>query len=509
MAIRIFNTLTLKKEDFVPLVAGEVKMYVCGPTVYNLVHIGNMRGAIFFNSVRRFFETKGYKVTFVYNFTDVDDKIIDKAKQEKVKSSAIAEKYIAEFQKDFERLNLKKHDVNPRVTDHISEIVQTIEQIIEHGKAYVTDDGEVLCSIEKISGYGKLSHKNIEDLIAGARVEIGEKKKNPLDFALWKPAKPGEPKWPSPWGDGRPGWHIECSAMASKYLGDTFDIHGGGIDLIFPHHENEIAQSEAAHGGTPFVRYWMHNNFINMGKEKMSKSLGNITLARTFLDQYNAEILKFWFLQSHYRSTVEMSEPVINNAIHGLARIYSALCQAFTWKSRCEKAGLATLGEVNIPFRVETLKKLSTSKAFVPLAESLAVLPERVEKAFEDDFSTPEALAALFDSVRTFNAILRPGIKPSAGLLTACLLFIACVQDVGSLMALFLEEPHKFLVSLDNMLLGQKGLNRETIQEKVDARTMARQQKDFQKADIFREELAQLGISLQDGPDGTEWEVKK
>jgi len=509
MAIQIYNTLASLKEPFVPLTPGEVKMYVCGPTVYNLVHIGNMRGPIFFNAVRNFLKKKGFKVTYVYNYTDVDDRIIETANKERVDSKVISERYIREFEKDYARLGLDPHDVNPKVTEHIPEIIETIEKIIEHGAGYVTDDGEVLCSIEKIKGYGKLSHKNIDELIAGARVEIGAKKKNPLDFTLWKPAKPGEPKWPSPWGDGRPGWHIECSAMASKYLGETFDIHGGGIDLIFPHHENEIAQSESANQ-KPFVRYWMHNNFINMGKEKMSKSLGNITLARVFLDQFNAEILKYWFLQSHYRSPVEMTEATIHHAIQGLARIYSALAQAYIWKSRCEKAGLATLGGVDMPFRLETQRKLAAAnKQYSQFVECVTSLPGRVDKAFEDDFNTPEVISAVFDAVRAFNAILKPGLRPSAELLTASLLFIANIQDIGALMSLFLEEPRSFLVSLDDMLLAKKGVSRDSVQKKVDERSEARLKKDFQKSDQIRGELAQLDILVRDGPDGTEWEVKK
>lgn len=494
--MKIYNTLTQKKEDFKPIKVGEVGIYLCGPTVYNLVHVGNFRGPIFFNFVRNYFQKiLNYKVTFVYNYTDVDDKIINQAKEEKVSALDIANKYITEFEKDFKAVGLTKADYNPRVTEHIKEIISLIEDIVSNGAAYVVD-GEVFCSIEKIKDYGKLSGKNIEDLVAGARVEIGEKKKNPLDFSLWKPAKPGEPFWESPWGNGRPGWHIECSAMAKKILGDTFDIHGGGIDLIFPHHENEIAQSESGNG-KPFVNYWMHNNFINMGKDKMSKSIGNIFTARKFTEKFNGEILKFLILSAHYRSPADFSENVIHHSISGLARVYSALAQAEKIIVQCQNVGLKYQSEMG---------KVLDSNGF---GERLKNFWTNVRAAAEDDFNTPEIMAEIFNLVRSFNSLLKPGMKPTQELLNSAQKFKETVVNVGVLFALFEKPPVRFLVELDDMLLIEKNIKRTDVQTKVDARSNAKAAKDFIKADQLRAELTQMGIELRDGPGGTEWEVKK
>jgi cysteinyl-tRNA synthetase len=494
MTMKIYNTLTQQKEDFAPLEPGHVRMYVCGPTVYNLLHVGNFRGPIFFNFVRNYFEHTNHKVTFVYNYTDVDDKIIEAANAAKMTPFELADKYVTEFEKDFKAVGLKPATHNPRVTTHIKEIIEMIEKIVRHGAGYVVG-GEVYCSIEKIKDYGKLSHKNIDDLIAGARVEIGEKKKNPLDFSLWKPAKPGEPYWDSPWGKGRPGWHIECSAMAKKYLGDTFDIHGGGIDLIFPHHENEIAQSEAANN-KPFVRVWMHNNFINMGKDKMSKSLGNIFTARKFLEHFNGEILKFLILSAHYRTPSDFGANVISHAIHGLARVYSSMAQAETLLTKCEAAG----------FKAEPKGNVLDPKGF---GERVSKIWPCVNAACADDFNTPEVVAELFNLVRSFNNLLKPNLKPSQELANSCGKYLALIKEVGSLLALFHEPPCSFLVDLDDILLRDKKLERPAIQARVDERWKARLAKDFKKSDEIRNELAGLGIEVRDSSEGTEWEVKK
>jgi cysteinyl-tRNA synthetase len=497
MNLRIYNTLTQEKELFTSIEPAHVKIYLCGPTVYNLVHVGNFRGPIFFNFVRHYFEHLGFKVTFVYNYTDVDDKIIKAANEQKITAFELADRYVAEFEKDFKSVGLTPATINPRVTTHMREIIEMIEKIVRHGNAYEVE-GEVFCSIETVKSYGKLSHKNIDDLVAGARVEIGEKKKNPLDFSLWKPAKPGEPFWESPWGKGRPGWHIECSAMARKYLGDTFDIHGGGIDLIFPHHENEIAQSESSNSAT-FVRYWMHNNFINMGKEKMSKSLGNIFTARNFIEHYNGEILKFLMLSSHYRSASDFSLDAVSHATSGLARVYSSLAQAKLWLSRCESAGIKTL----------------------TLTEDLVVIDQgdfkgrlsdfwvQIKKFGDDDFNTPEIFAEVFSLVRAFNGIIRPGLKVSQELSNSCQRFLNVIIEVGKLMALFQNEPEAYLKELDDMLLREKKINREDVQNKVDQRTAARVAKNFSESDRLRNELTASGIELRDNQEGTEWEVKK
>lgn len=492
--MKIYNTLTQQKEEFKSIDPDHVKIYLCGPTVYDLVHVGNMRGPIVFNYVVNYFKYKGKKVTFVYNYTDVDDRIIAKSVTEKISAIAVADRYIAEFEKDFAAIGLDtfKGDplvkrINPRVTETIPEIIELIEDIIKNGAAYVVD-GEVFCAIEKIKDYGKLSHKNIEELVAGARVQIGEKKKNPLDFSLWKPAKPGEISWPSPWGTGRPGWHIECSAMSKKYLGETFDIHGGGIDLIFPHHENEIAQSESGNH-KHFANYWMHNNFINMGKDKMSKSLGNVFTARNFVEKYNGEILKFQFLSAHYRSPSDFTATVINHSISGLGRIYSALARA----------------DKNL--------QVCLAAAIKPEIESLNAITKdfwkKVEAASEDDFNSPEVIAEVFNQVRQYNNFLKPNMKASQQLANNSLLLKTLVQGVGKLMGLFNHSATEFLAQLDDMLLKEKNLQREAIQKRVDYRMNARKQKDFKISDAIRDELIQLGIELRDSVESTEWEVKK
>lgn len=485
MPIRIFNTQTHQKEDFVPLHAGEVRMYVCGPTVYDYLHVGNFRGAIFFNLVRNWLEHKGLKVTYVYNYTDVDDKIINRAKQEGVDSAEIAERYIREFQKDYNALKLRAHSRNPRVTEFMSEIIEFVQELIKNGKGYVVDQ-EVYYNVHAFSSYGKLSNKNLEDLEAGYRVDVDERKKHPADFALWKAAKPGEPSWPSPWGPGRPGWHIECSTMARTILGDTIDIHGGGLDLVFPHHENEVAQSEGC-TGKPFVRYWMHNNMINFGDQKMSKSLGNIRTARSFLEQYNAEILKFMMLSSHYRSTTDFSEEQIQRTIAGLARIYSTMAHA------------------------ETLAQARTELAPPPekFAQAINEADAGIERALDDDFNTPEVIARIYEVVRLYNNLARTPGKVTPDKRAAAEVFRHWLKNQGSLMALFQENPAEYLRILDDMLLKGKGLERGAIDQLVSARSRARAEKNWAESDRLRDELAAKGIAVQDSPDGTTWEVAK
>lgn len=489
MALKIYNTLTHQKEPFVPLKAGEVKMYVCGPTVYDFLHVGNFRGPIFFNLVRNWLERLGYKVTFAYNYTDVDDKIINRALAEGVDSSEIAEKYITEFRKDFDALNLRPHSMNPRVTETMGPIIDMVRELVARGKAYVAADGEVLYSVRSFDGYGKLSNKNLDDLQAGARVEVDKKKRDPMDFSLWKPAKPGEPKWPSPWCDGRPGWHIECSAMVKSLLGESIDIHGGGADLIFPHHENEIAQSEGANG-RPFVKYWMHNNMLTLGDKKMSKSLGNIMKTRQFLEEYNGEILKFMMLSVHYRSLSDFSEQGVEHAVAGLARFYSALNLAA--KTIESGSGVAPAPQ--------------PSKSFAQALESAA---KAIEDALNDDFNTPEMFAAMYNVVRSFNAQVRLGAKVTADVLKTALAFRDWLMKQGELLSLFQEPPAEFLRLLDDMLLTQKGLERMKIDQLVLERNAVRTAKDFKKSDELRDQLIAMGIALQDTAQGTFWEVAK
>ena len=484
MSLVVYNSLTRTKEIFKSLVPGQVKMYCCGPTVYDLVHVGNFRGAIFYNFVRNWLEYLGYKTTFVYNYTDVDDKIIRKANDEKVTSEAIAARYIEEFEKDFSTLGLRKPDFNPRVTQHIDSIIDIIKVLIEKKIAYVVD-GEVLYSIAAFPEYGKLSGHNPEELIAGSRVEIDQRKQSPLDFALWKPSKPGEPSWPSPWGLGRPGWHIECSAMVRSILGDEIDIHGGGSDLIFPHHENEIAQSEGC-TGHPLARYWIHNNMFTFSGQKMSKSLGNIWRAREFLEEYNAEIYKYMVLSVHYRSLSEFSETIAELAIRALARIYSSL-------------NLATV------LLNESGEEAANPEFALKLEKSWKV----IEEALNDDFGTPEAFAQIFELVRDFNNQFRRSMKLNPKMRGAARQYLDFIKRFGSLVALFQYEPAQFLMDLDDRLLEKKNLKREDIDKMVLERQKIREAKDFIKADELRAELSALGIQVSDTPQGSFWEVQK
>lgn len=490
MALQIYNTLSQKKELFTPLEEGEVKMYVCGPTVYGPLHIGNFRGPVFFNLVRNWLENLGYKVDYAYNFTDVDDKIIDRANQDGVNAREIAERYIRAFQEDFAALKLRPHTYNPKVTDSMGAIVDMVAELVAKGKAYVVE-GEVLYSVKEFDGYGKLSHKNIDDLQAGARVEVDRKKNNPMDFALWKPAKPGEPKWPAPWSEGRPGWHIECSAMIRTIFGDSIDIHGGGMDLIFPHHENEIAQSEGC-SGKAFVKYWMHNNMLTFGDKKMSKSLGNIKTTRAFLEEYNAEIMKYMMLSVHYRSVSDFSDQAIDFAVSGLARIYSALNVA----TRVIDAG----GDI------QGVAAGTVSKS---LNQALREAEEATCRALNDDFNTPEMFAALYTLIRAFNSQVRLGQRITPDLVATARAFRDWVLAKGRLLALFQEPPSEYLRLLDDMLLKKKGLERNLIDELVLRRSEARVAKDFKRSDELRDELAAMGISIQDTPQGTSWEVAK
>ena len=484
MSLKIYNTLTRQKTLFTPIKAGQVSMYVCGPTVYDFLHIGNFRGAIFFNLVRNWLEHLGYKVHYVYNYTDIDDKIIKKASEEGLSTKELANKYILEFEKDYQALHLKPHTHNPKATDHISDMISTIQILIDHNKAYVAESGEVFYAIDAFVGYGQLSGKNIEQLQAGARVEVSEHKRKPLDFALWKPSKDSEPGWDSPWGKGRPGWHIECSVMSCHLLGQTIDIHGGGMDLIFPHHENEIAQSEGAFQ-KPFVRYWMHHNLIQFGEEKMSKSLGNIISTRSFLQEYHPEILKYMILSNHYRSPSVFNDLQIQNALSGLTRIYTALKLA---KQQTQKASSASLDESHKQKWTELLNKAQ----------------DQITKALNDDFNTPEMFAQIFEVVRAFNALSQD--SPSHP--QVCTLFTNFIKKHGALLALFQEDPALFLKQIDDMLLRQKHMKREDIDQLVKERDHARQSKDYQKSDQIRDQLLEKGIQIHDQAGGTVWTVK-
>jgi cysteinyl-tRNA synthetase len=511
VALQIYNTMSGKKEAFVPLQPGQAKMYVCGPTVYDFLHVGNFRGPVFFNLVRNWLEKSGYKVTFVYNYTDVDDRIIERARKDGVPSEEVAGRFIREFEADYSALKLRPHDHNPTVTAHIPAIRDLVASLVEGKRAYARD-GEVFYSVRSFADYGKLSHKNVDDLQAGARVEVDGKKIDPLDFSLWKPAKPGEPKWPSPWGDGRPGWHIECSAMIREILGESIDIHGGGLDLVFPHHENEIAQSEGA-SGKPFVKYWMHNNMVNFGAQKMSKSIGNVRTARNFLGQYNGEILKYLLLSSHYRSIADFSEKQVMGAVAGLARVYSALALANSLVTAGEaaKSGLfAANAEAGAPGGdASAAASASGGKVAAALEKALAEQSAAVASALDDDFNTPAVFAAIYVAVRAFNTQFRRGQKATPDAQAAGRAFTGWVRAHGEPMSLFQEPAEGYLRLLDDMLLGQKQLVREAIAALGAERAAARAAKDWALGDQLRKKLDELGIALQDSPSGTHWEVQK
>lgn len=483
MSLKIYNSQSKQLEDFIPLESGKVKMYVCGPTVYNLLHVGNFRGPVVFNMVRNWLEEVGYKVTYALNFTDVDDKIINRANELGMSPSEISEKYISEYKKDFLDLKLRPHDLNPKVTEYMNSIVDMVKELVEKKKAYQVQ-GDVNYSISEFKEYGKLSGRNPDDLLAGVRIDVDEKKNHPGDFALWKSAKPGEISWPSPWGPGRPGWHIECSAMIRSIFGDQIDIHGGGLDLLFPHHENEMAQSEGC-TGKQFVKYWMHNNLINFGGQKMSKSLGNVVTMREFLGTYNPEIYKWMILSSHYRSVSDFSDQAIERSVSGLARVYSALAVAETYL-----AGVENVGEDKF-------------KAVVDEAW------EKVSLALNHDFGTPDAFAAMFELVRQFNSQVRRGLKVNPSIQAKAYYFKQFFVRFGKVLSLFQEPPHEFLIKLDDMLLDKMNMQRSEVDALVNERSKVRAEKNFARSDELREKLTSMGISVSDTTEGSFWEVTK
>ncbi|MEE2670208.1 MAG: cysteine--tRNA ligase [Bdellovibrionota bacterium] len=480
----IYNTLSGKKEEFKSIIPNQVKMYLCGPTVYDFLHIGNFRGAIVFNLIRNWLEFQGNKVTMVYNYTDVDDKIIKRANDEGVECSDVTERFIKEFEKDFHMLGLRPHDHNPRVTEHMTDIIEMIEGIVRNQKGYVVD-GEVFFDTQAQEGYGKLSKKKLDELEAGHRVDVDGRKKHPSDFVLWKPSKPGEPSWDSPWGKGRPGWHIECSAMVKSILGETIDIHGGGIDLIFPHHENEIAQSEGCNC-TNYCNYWVHNEFINFGAEKMSKSLGNVITARNFMETYHPEILKYLFLSAHYRTQMSITDDKLMQTISALTRIYSAVLLA-----------QQTIDIVEAPAQVD--------KAFEAKLEEL---DKKITESLSDDFNTAEMISFIFEGVRAFNALGFANKGKRNPIHKGCsAAFVEWMKKYGSMSALFNDEPAKILGELDDVLIKMKNIDRAQVEELIAQRTKAREDKDWAKADEMRDKLAAMDIELLDG-QAKGWRVR-
>ncbi len=468
--IEIYNTLTKQKEEFKPIEEGKVSMYVCGPTVYNYIHIGNARPMIVFDTVRRYFMYKGYDVSYVSNFTDVDDKIIKAAIEEGTTSTEISERYIKECKKDMSGMNIMPATKNPKATEEIDGMISMIQTLIDKGYAYVASDGTVYYRTKKFEGYGKLSHKNIEDLEGGHRdikVTGAEQKEDELDFVLWKPKKEGEPFWTSPWCDGRPGWHIECSVMSKKYLGTTIDIHAGGEDLVFPHHENEIAQSEAA-SGEPFANYWMHNAFLNINNKKMSKSLGNFFTVREISEKYDLAVLRFFMLQAHYRNPLNFSADLMESAKNSLERI----------KNCADR-----MRDLLATYENETE---SPTEAKIEIQEALFGFREEFENAMNDDFNTADAISAVFNLVSYLNSNMNSNLT----------------YDI-------VKEAYDELVELTNVL----GLDVEAVEEDLDSeveklieeRQAARKNKDFAKADEIRDKLKDMGIELLDTREGVKW----
>ena len=465
--MKVFNTLTKKKEEFVPLEEGKVRMYVCGPTVYNYIHIGNARPMIVFDTVRRYFEYKGYDVNYVSNFTDVDDKIIKKAIEEQVSAQEISQRYIAECKKDMAGMNVKPATKHPLATEEICGMVEMISELIDKGYAY-EKNGTVYFSTRKFKDYGKLSHKNLDDLRSGGRsllVSGEDEKEDPLDFVLWKPKKEGEPFWKSPWSDGRPGWHIECSVMSRKYLGEQIDIHAGGEDLIFPHHENEIAQSEAANG-KEFARYWMHNAFLNIDNRKMSKSLGNFRTVREISGQYDLQVLRFFMLSAHYRSPLNFSAELMEASKNGLERILNATDNL--------KHLIASVAAEEMS--AEEKEAFSKTDAYV----------EEFEKAMDDDFNTADAIAAIFELVKYANttATAESSKEYLRGLLDR-------IVKLGDVLGLILDKKEELLDA--------------DIEKLIEERQAARKAKDFARADVIRDELLEKGIILKDTREGVQW----
>lgn len=485
--MRIYNTLTKKKEDFVPVTAGKVGMYVCGITAYDVSHLGHARSAIVFDIIKKYLRYKGLNVTHVRNITDVDDKIIAKASQEKVSTDEIAKKFMEEYYKDMDRLGVSRADIEPKATEHINDMINIIKTLIDNGYAYNVG-GNVYFEVRKFSEYGKLSNRNLEEMKAGARVEVDEKKKDPLDFALWKASKKGEPFWDSPWGPGRPGWHLECSAMSTKYLGETFDIHGGGADLIFPHHENEIAQSEAF-TGKPFVRFWVHNGFITVDKEKMSKSLGNFFTVKEILDKYDPEVVRYFLLSTHYRSPIEFSDTQLNEAIVSLDRYYSTVVRIDDFMETGRSPADTASPSVNVN---EFVTFLSSIKG-------------KFEEAMNDDFNTALALGHIFELIRSVNRFL--DIKPSGqNSVDAVSKTKEILAETGGVLNIFRKTPQEWYSAL--MKMKSIGLSEKDIINKISERQNAREKKDWASADKIRKELEDKSIILEDKKDKTTWKVR-
>ncbi len=516
--LKIFNTLSSRKEEFVPQTDKEVRMYACGVTVYDHSHLGHARGAVVFDVVRKHLQRKGYRVKYARNFTDVDDKIIKRAEENNTTWKEIAEKYTDEYIKDMDRLGVDRPDIEPRATDHIPAIIDLVNRLVGRGLAYESG-GDVFFSARKFQGYGKLSKKTIDDMLSGARVDVNERKEDPLDFVLWKASKPGEPAWDSPWGKGRPGWHIECSAMSMMHLGETFDIHAGGMDLQFPHHENEIAQAEGA-TGKPFVRYWMHNGFVNINREKMSKSLGNFFTIKEILDSYEPEVIRFFLLSTHYRNPIDFSDQSLQDGRAALDRYYTMMEALNNAVGRDYKPG---------PYTEEQIS--SASSVLIKGADAFL---RKFDEAMDDDFNTASAIGNIFEMVREINRVLSdselmkndPHIKDALAHARDALLAVSKVLN------LFGKDPEEWFgrsraririksegeklagikngLSAFGMELAPDGtLSADAIEKLIVNRNTVRSARDWKKADEIRDLLAGMGIELLDSPEGTKWQIKE
>lgn len=488
MTIQIYNTLSGKKEALQTLEPGHVKLYVCGITSYDYCHIGHARSALAFDMIVRYLRYRDYKVTFVRNFTDIDDKIIARAKEQHTTSEELANRFINEFYTDMDALGVDSPDIEPKATEHIQEMTNIISELIDKGMAYQAGN-DVYYIVDSFPEYGKLSKRNIEDMKAGSRISVNEQKHHPMDFVLWKGSKPGEPTWDSPWGPGRPGWHIECSAMSRKYLGETFDIHGGGQDLIFPHHENEIAQSEGANG-KPFVKTWIHHGFVTIRDEKMSKSLGNFLTIRDILAHYHPEILRFFIFSTHYRNPLDFSETAMRDATTGLERLYECV------------AAIDALPADSGDRKTASILSAKDSK-------KITELEKRFQEAMDNDFNTAQAQGVFFDAVKTINR-LQGKITPTSA--AADVQFLkngtATLKKLAAIMGLLREDAQQFLAARKEKLIADSEIDPAAVEALIAERYQCRLDKNWARSDEIRDELLAQNIALHDGPEGTTWSVK-
>ncbi len=484
MSLRLYNTLTGQKEEFTPLTPGKVGMYVCGVTVYDYCHVGHARAAIVFDTVYRYLQHLGYEVNYIRNFTDIDDKIINRANEENIGWQEVTEKFIQAFNEDMGQLNIADPNVEPKATDHIDGMLDMVSSLIDQGKAYVAE-GDVYFSIRNFPEYGKLSGRNLDDMMAGARVEPGEHKRDPMDFALWKKSKPNEPSWDSPWGPGRPGWHIECSAMGRHFLGTRFDIHGGGKDLVFPHHENEIAQSQGC-SGTPPVKYWLHNGFVNINQEKMSKSLGNFFTIRDILKRYHPEVLRLFLLSHHYRGPIDFADQYLNDAEKNLDRIYEFFAAAE------EKRG---------PLQVAAVSDENEGVRAQPFIQ-------KIEEAMNDDFNTAVALAHINEELRRLNKAMTDLQKKKNGDWAGFETAAGALKYACQLLGILYHQPKTYQARVLETKKETLGLDVDQIEALIEQRKTARATKDWAKADECRDALTAMGVVLEDTAAGTIWKAK-